>query len=129
MTPGSGTVGGDDPQRAHDPSQQAPRGAPELELTLVTMVFDASDGDRLAALLSRYVVTTRNVAGCRNIDLCASVGTPDRFVVIEKWDSPVAHLAHFDSAANEAFAVSVGPVLSRAPQVELLESISAHDLA
>ncbi len=118
MTPASGTV--------HPEGVGAPA---DVEITLVTMVFDASDPARLAALLSQYVVTTRKVAGCRNVDLCASLGTADRFVVIEKWESPSAQIAHFESAANEAFAASLGPVLRAAPQVDMLESISAHDLA
>ena len=105
------------------------RAGAAVELTMVTMVLDASDAAGLAALLSQYVVTTRGRPGCRNVDLCASLATPDRFVVIEKWESPDSQAAHFDSPATESFARALGGLLRAAPQIDLLESVSAHDLA
>src|SRR5215210_6833358 len=69
-----------------------------VELTIVTMVFDAADNaERLQSVLAKYVVLARHEPGCRNIDLCASVTTPGRCVVIEKWESRAAQRAHFDS--------------------------------
>jgi quinol monooxygenase YgiN len=102
----------------------------DLELTVVTMVFDAADGavERLAAVLSRYVVVSRGHTGCRNIDLCASVTRPGRFVVIEKWDSPDAQRAHFDSEDMVTMAQSCEHLLVAPPDIDLLEGISAHDL-
>jgi quinol monooxygenase YgiN len=110
---------------AVDPNAQV---AP-VELTMVTMILDASDPAALAALLSRYVVTTRRRPGCRNVDLCASLGVADRFVVVEKWDSPQAQAEHFSSPEVDAFAGALGKVLRADPQFDLLASISAHDLA
>ena len=60
----------------------------EVELTIVTMQFDASDPDALQSVLAKYTVMTRMDPGCRNIDLCASVTSPGRFVIVQKWDSP-----------------------------------------
>ena len=103
-------------------------GADEVELVIVTMRFDASDAASLAAILSNYVVTTRREAGCRNVDFCVSVAHPARFVVIEKWDSPAAQQAHFDAPSMVAMAKSCDGLLALAPEIDLLEGISAHDL-
>lgn len=102
-----------------------------VDLTVVTMVFDAAEGaaPALGGVLARYVVLSRGHAGCRNIDLCASVTRPGRYVVIEKWDSPAAQRAHFDSAEMVAMAEAARPLLAQAPDIDLLEGISAHDLA
>ena len=110
------------------PSETPPTDAGDVELAIVTMVFDASDADGLAAVLSKYVVMSRGHDGCRNIDLCASVTTPGRFVVLEKWESIDAQRAHFDSAEMVGMAESCTGLLSRAPQIDLLEGVSAHDL-
>lgn len=103
----------------------------EVELTLVTMAFDAAPGreDALAAVLARYVVLTRGHDGCRNVDLCASVTRTGRFVVVEKWASPGAQRAHFDSDDMLAMATACDGLLAGPPDIDLLEAISAHDLA
>ena len=100
----------------------------DVELTLVTMVFDASDPARLQSVLARYVVMSRGQDGCRNIDLCLSATAPTRFVVIEKWESSEAQRAHFDSPAMVEMAQSCKGLLTSPPQIDLLEAISAHDL-
>jgi quinol monooxygenase YgiN len=101
----------------------------EVELTLVTMTFDASDPAQILGILSKYVVVSRGEAGCRNIDLAASSTKPGRYVVIEKWESPAAQQAHFDSPGMVEMARSCAGLLSAAPQIDLFEAISAHDLA
>jgi len=98
-------------------------------LTMVTMTFDAVDPNTLQSVLARYVVVSRGHPGCRNIDLCASVTTPGRFVIIEKWGSPTAQKAHFDSDDMVEMARACSGLLERPPAIELLEGISAHDLA
>jgi quinol monooxygenase YgiN len=100
----------------------------DVDLTLVTMTFDASDAERLVAVLARYVVISRGHPGCRNIDLAASATKAGRFVVIEKWDSPEAQRSHFDSPAMVDMARSCEGLLTSPPQIDLLDSISAHDL-
>jgi quinol monooxygenase YgiN len=100
----------------------------EVDLTIVTMVFDARDPGPLLAVLSKYVVLSRMQAGCRNIDLCASVTRPGRFVVIEKWESPDAQRAHFDSDETVDMAKACDGLLTGPPDVDLLEGLSAHDL-
>jgi quinol monooxygenase YgiN len=101
----------------------------EVELTLVTMTFDASDPAQILGILSKYVVVSRGEAGCRNIDLAASSTKPGRYVVIEKWESPAVQQAHFDSPGMVEMARSCAGLLSAAPQIDLFEAISAHDLA
>lgn len=103
----------------------------EVELTIVTMAFDAAPAgvDRLLGVLSKYVVLSRQHPGCRNIDLCASVTTPNRFLIVQKWDSTEAQRAHFDSTDMVEMAASCRGLLVRAPAIDLLEGISAHDLA
>lgn len=109
-----------------DPTSDAPR---EVELTLVTMEFRTAKPEALMPVLAKYVVLSRGHDGCRNIDLCASVATPGRFVVIEKWDSPEAQQAHFDSPEMVEMARACTGLLSAPPAIDLLEGISAHDLA
>jgi quinol monooxygenase YgiN len=95
-----------------------PHEPPDVDLTIVTMIFDAADP----------VVLARMDDGCRNIDLCASVTAPGRYVVIEKWVSPAAQRAHFDSEAMVEMARCCAGLLSGPPSIDLLEGISAHDL-
>lgn len=101
----------------------------EVETTIVTMTFDAADPDRLLGVLSKYVVLTRNEPGCRNVDLCLSVTRPDRFVIVQKWEHPDDQRRHFDSPEMVEMAASCAGLLASSPDIDLLEGISAHDLA
>ena len=103
--------------------------ADEVALTVVTMSFQASDADRLLGVLAKYVVVSRGVPGCRNIDLCASATREGRYLVIEKWDSPDAQRAHFDSPEMVEMAESCRGLLAGPPEIALYDGISAHDLA
>ena len=108
------------------PSADAERS--DVELAIVTMRFEAGDAGRLLAVLSKYVVMTRMQPGCRNIDLCASVTQPGRYLVIHKWDSAAAQRAHFDSAVMVEMATSCKGLLAAAPDIDLWDGASAHDL-
>ena len=99
-----------------------------VELTIVTMVFDAAKPDELAAVLAKYVVLSRQQPGCRNIDLCASTTRPARFVILEKWARPEDQRAHFDSVEMIEMATNCEGLLQRPPEIDLLEGLSAHDL-
>lgn len=98
-------------------------------VTLVTLVFEATDSARLLDALARYVVVSRGHDGCRNIDLCHSVTKPERFVVIEKWESPEAQRAHLDSEEFAGLARACEGLLATPPEIDLLDGLSAHDLA
>src|SRR3954453_21032473 len=100
----------------------------DVELTIVTLEFYAVDPERLIAVLSKYVVLSRQQPGCRNIDLCGSVATPGRFLIIEKWESPEAQRAHFDSPEMVEMAKACEGVLTKKPEIDLFEGLSAHDL-
>jgi quinol monooxygenase YgiN len=100
----------------------------QVELTIVTMVFDATRPDELAAVLAKYVVLSRLHDGCRNIDLCASLTRPGRFLVIEKWATPEGQRAHFDTVEMVEMATACEGLLHRPPEIDLLEGLSAHDL-
>jgi quinol monooxygenase YgiN len=104
------------------------RSSEHVDITLVTLRFDAADPVALAAVLARYVVATRGHDGCRNVDLCVSVTNANRFVVIEKWMSPDAQRAHFDSPDMVAMADACRGLLTQPPDIELLTGVSAHDL-
>ena len=103
--------------------------AADVEVTIVTMAFDASDPDRLQSVLAKYVVVSRGHPGCRNIDLCASATALGRFVIIEKWESPDTQRVHFDSSEMVEMAKACTGLLTGPPDIDLLEGISAHDLA
>jgi quinol monooxygenase YgiN len=100
----------------------------EIELTIVTLRFDAADRAKLEAVLARYVVISRTHPGCRNIDLCASVTHPNRYLVVEKWDSEESQRAHFDSNDMVEMARECEGILARPPEIDLLSAVSAHDL-
>lgn len=102
--------------------------ADDVEIALLTMTFVASDADALLGNLSKYVVLTRGAGGCRNIDLCASVARPGVFVVIEKWESEEHARDHVNSQLMIEMANSCQGILTEAPEIDLLEGISAHDL-
>lgn len=95
---------------------------------MVTMELDAADPARLQAVLARYVVLSRGHEGCRNIDLAMSATVPDRFVVVQKWESPEAQRRHFDSPEMVEMAEACRGLLTGPPRIDLLEPISAHDL-
>jgi quinol monooxygenase YgiN len=104
-------------------------GAHDVELTVVTMRFDASDDEALLAVLSKYVVLTRMEDGCRNVDLVSSVTRPGRHLVIQKWDSPEHQRRHFDTEVMVEMATACTGILSGPPDIDLWEGTSAHDLA
>ena len=106
---------------AADPSE-------EVDLTIVTMVFDAVDPARLQSVLARYVVLSRGHPGCRNIDLAMSTTQPNRFVIVQKWERPEDQQAHFDSPEMVTMAESCVDLLAGPPHIDLLDPISAHDL-
>jgi quinol monooxygenase YgiN len=105
-------------------------GSDLVELTIVTGTFVAQPGREaaLAAVLAKYVVLSRQQPGCRNIDLAASALTPGRFVIVEKWDTPAAQRAHFDSEDMVEMAKAATPLLASPPDLDLLQPVSAHDL-
>jgi quinol monooxygenase YgiN len=106
--------------------------ADDVELTVVTLALEAADeasAGQLLGVLAKYVVVTRGHEGCRNVDLVASVTHPGRYLLVQKWDSPATQQAHFDSADMVEMAESCRGLLARAPEVELWDGMSAHDLA
>jgi len=104
--------------------------AGDLEVAVLTAVFTARPDrvDELAAVLARYVVLTRRAPFCRNVDLLASATESGRFVVIEKWDSADDARAHLDTELMTDMAQAAVPLLAGRPQIDLFDTISAHDL-
>jgi quinol monooxygenase YgiN len=104
--------------------------ADDLKLTIVTLTFDAQPGKAtdLLAVLARYVVLARQEDGCRNIDLVQSVTQQDRYLVVEKWESPEAQRAHFDAEPMVTMARSCDGLLAGRPEIDLYVGLSAHDL-
>jgi quinol monooxygenase YgiN len=102
---------------------------PDLDIAIVTMRFDAAEPGTLLGVLSKYIVLTRMQPGCRNVDLCASVTHPGRYLIIQKWDSVDAQRTHFDSDVMVEMARACTGILSVAPDIDLWDGPSAHDLA
>lgn len=123
----------DSSEERDDPGDREPvdgvSGDGDVELAIVTMRFVASDAAALQAVLSRYVVMTRMVEGCRNVDLVASVTRPGGLLIVQKWDDPDAQRAHFDSALMVEMAESCAGLLAAPPDIDLWDALSAHDLA
>jgi quinol monooxygenase YgiN len=117
--------------RRDDPSDEA--GAQDdVDLVVVTMTLDAKPGESenavLLAVLSKYTVLTRMEDGCRNVDLCSSVTRPGRHLIVQKWESNEHQRAHFDSVLMVDMATSCNGLLDAAPEIDLWEATSAHDL-
>ena len=49
-------------------------------------------------------------------------------MIVQKWDSPDAQQRHFDSDVMVEMATACHGLLTQPPAIDLLESISAHDL-
>lgn len=96
---------------------------------VVGLRFRASDASGLVSVLANYVVLARGAPGCRNIDLCSSATSPSTFLVIQKWESPAHQRAHFDSPVMVEMARACAGLLVEAPDIDLYDPISAHDLA
>jgi quinol monooxygenase YgiN len=101
---------------------------PELAVLTAAFVPMAGSEETLMAILARYVVLTRQMPGCRNVDLLASASQPVRLLLVEKWESPVAARAHLDSPEMAAMASAAVAHLAAKPDVDLYDTISAHDL-
>jgi quinol monooxygenase YgiN len=102
----------------------------DIRVAILTAIFDARDGaeNTLAAALARYVVLARNEPGCRNVDLVTSATRPGRFLVIEKWDSAELVQQHLNAALMVDMAEAAVPLLAAKPELDLYDTISAHDL-
>lgn len=107
-------------------SKESPQ---EIELVVVTMSFDAADIGSLVAVLSKYVVLARMEPGCRNIDMVMSDTRLNRILIIEKWDSPQAQSTHFSGATMVEMAKGCEGLLVNKPDIDMWQSMSAHDLA
>jgi quinol monooxygenase YgiN len=102
----------------------------EPELAVLTARFDPMPGSEepLMAVLAEYVVVTRQDAACRNIDLLASASQPGRLLLVEKWVSAEAARVHLDSPEMAEMAAAAIGHLAERPEVDLFDTISAHDL-
>ena len=102
----------------------------DVELTVVAGTFVARSGKEadLAAVLARYVVLTRSVAGCRNVDLMASTSTPGRFLMVEKWDDAEAQTAHLNGDVMVTMATEATNLLAGPPDLDLYDAVSVYDL-
>ncbi len=102
----------------------------ESELAVLTARFDpvAGSEEPLMAALARYVVVTRQTPAVVNIDLLASATVPGRLLLVEKWESSAAAREHLDSAEMAEMAAAAVAHLSARPEVDLYDTISAHDL-
>ena len=101
-----------------------------VEIAVLTASFEAKPGceESLLSALSRYVVLTRHEPTCRNVDLVASVTHERRYLVIEKWASAGDLQMHLDSPLMTSMARAALELIVAKPEIDLYDSISAHDL-
>ena len=102
----------------------------DVELTVVAGTFVARSGKEadLAAVLARYVVLTRSVTGCRNVDLMSSTSEPGRFLMVEKWDDARAQQDNLNGEVMVTMATEATNLLAGPPDLDLYDAISAYDL-
>jgi quinol monooxygenase YgiN len=102
----------------------------DVEVAVLTAAFTARperEAD-LAAVLARYVVLARGEPGCRNIDLLTFTTESGKFLVIEKWETAEDVRKHLDTELMTGMAAAAVPLLAERPTIDLLDTISAHDL-
>lgn len=101
-----------------------------LDLVVVAGSFRAASGreEDLASALARYVVLSRTEAGCRNVDLVASVTVPGRFMVWEKWESHEHQQRHLEGATTRRLAGEIRGLVAEEPELDLFDAVSVHDL-
>lgn len=109
-----------------DQIQQEPD---EIEPIMVTMEFKTDSPDAMLGILSKYVVLSRSQEGCRNVDLVASMTTPGRFLIVQKWESAEHQTTHFDSSTMVEMATACTGLLTEPPNIDLHEAVTMHDLA
>jgi quinol monooxygenase YgiN len=104
--------------------------AEDSELAVLTARFEPMPGSEepLMAILARYVVVTRQLTACRNIDLLASATLEGRLLLVEKWASAADARTHLDSPEMAEMAAAAVAHLAARPEVDLYDTISAHDL-
>jgi quinol monooxygenase YgiN len=104
--------------------------ADDPELAVLTARFDPIPGSEppLLGILARYVVLTRQAPACRNIDLLASATVAGRLLLVEKLDSASSAREHLDSPEMAEMAAAAVVHLASRPDVDLYDTISAHDL-
>ena len=104
--------------------------AEDPELAVLTVRFEPKPGSEqpLMAILARYVVVSRQIPACRNIDLLASATQDGRLLLVEKWASLGDARTHLDSPEMAEMASAVVAHLAARPEVDLYDTISAHDL-
>jgi quinol monooxygenase YgiN len=105
-------------------------GVTDVELTVVAGTFVARSGKEaeLAAVLARYVVLSRSVTGCRNVDLMASTTETGRFLMVEKWDDEQAQKDHLNGEIMVTMATEATNLLAGPPDLGLYDAVSVYDL-
>jgi quinol monooxygenase YgiN len=103
----------------------------DVRIWVVAGSFRARPGaeEQLIAVLANYVVLTRMRPRCRNVDLVVSATDGGRLLVVEKWDDADAPRAHLDEDETVEMARAAVPLLADKPDLDLYETVSAHDLA
>lgn len=103
--------------------------ADEIEPIMVTLEFRTDKPDAMLDVLSKYVVLCRSQSGCRNVDLVASMTSPGRFLIVQKWESAEHQATHFDSPTMVEMATACTGLLTQPPDIDLHEAVTMHDLA
>ena len=116
--------------RSRLPGDEAVPVPDEVEIWVVAGSFQARPGaeEQLTAVLANYVVLTRMRPHCRNVDLVVSATDSGRLLVVEKWDEADAPRAHLDDDETVDMARAAVPLLAGKPDLDLYETVSAHDL-
>ncbi len=95
---------------------------------MVIMRFETDHVEAVTNRLSAYVVATRGHPGCRNVDFVVSAIVDGRLVIVQKWESVENQQSHFDSDDMVSMASDVSELLRTAPDIDLYDGLSMHDL-
>jgi quinol monooxygenase YgiN len=78
----------------------------------------------LAGLLERFGGWARGESGCRRYVSAATLGDPDRFLVVSEWETQEALDAHYRSEAFADFQLGLDGLLAR-PSESTVHSVQA----
>jgi quinol monooxygenase YgiN len=87
-------------------------------LLKASLQIDPSTRDTFLSHLADFVAQSRAEDGCLGFHACEDVLAPNRFLILEEWDSPAALEKHETSAHVAAFKVQIAAFITvRTPTI------------
>ncbi len=100
--------------------------SPQVVVVATVEVLPGREDEALA-LVGELVDATHDEAGCLAYALHRDLDDPRRFVLVERWTSPVALEAHLLQAHTRAFSERIGALVAAPPVVTRTSPVPLGD--